>query len=632
MSKQGIFLFDKFENVIGEIPPEKMQENSQRLVLNGLITGIASVKYEIAEEVSVKEAMFYGAKDPDNENHFWMYKIVNQRKADGIITLFGIHVMFDDLKGSVVRDKRPQDATPAQGFSSLLEGTRWSVGQSTATHTASTNFYYKSVLSALYDALDVFQCEFKPRMTFQNGRITGRFIDLYDELSGDFGKWFEHGDNLLDVIAEESVESLYTAFLGRGRGEEIEDEEGDPTGSFGRKIRFINVAWSTESGHPVDKPLGQDYVEIPWATEKYGYPDGSPRIAVVDFDDIEDQAELLQATYDYALDNCRPRLQLKSKALEQGMIEIGETVAIIRPDLDIRYKTRVYQVDRDFLSASLKDFELGDRIRTGEAARVNAERKAQKKKDQEIISLINQAIVNAETVYYNRDAYTYDLKADNEYGWPAGLYSFDRPIDQDPTTVTYYGSGLILMANEKNVDGSWKWNTAIENGQIVGSSVLAGSITANKLSADVGQSLDISSNAAIVNLVTNEILQSSLDSSTQDVMINMMTQLTQTSEGWEFLFGQLQTDLTGQIEGTGSRVSEIEMWVRIVDGKLILGQSDNELVLTVQNDRIMFEQGGQEVAYFSNSKLFVYDIEAINSLTIGNFRWVPRANGNLSLM
>lgn len=132
--------------------------------------------------------------------------------------------------------------------------------------------------------------------------------------------------------------------------------------------------------------------------------------------------------------------------------------------------------------------------------------------------------------------------------------------------------------------------------------------------------------------VTNEILQSTLDQATQDIMVNTMTQLTQTAQGWEFLFGQLQVDLTGQIDGTGIRISEIEKWVRIVDGKLILGQSDSEVTLTVRNNRVYFEQGGQEVAYFSNSKLYVYDIEAINSLTIGNFRWVPRSNGNLSLV
>ena len=41
--------------------------------------------------------------------------------------------------------------------------------------------------------------------------------------------------------------------------------------------------------------------------------------------------------------------------------------------------------------------------------------------------------------YWNEDGYNYELKADNEYGLPAGYYSFDRPIDQSPYQSGVYG-------------------------------------------------------------------------------------------------------------------------------------------------------------------------------------------------
>ena len=41
-------------------------------------------------------------------------------------------------------------------------------------------------------------------------------------------------------------------------------------------------------------------------------------------------------------------------------------------------------------------------------------------------------------------------------------------------------------------------------------------------------------------------------------------------------------------------------------------------------------QGGYEVAYLSNSKLYVTYANILNSLQIGNFAFVPRSSGNLS--
>ena len=41
-------------------------------------------------------------------------------------------------------------------------------------------------------------------------------------------------------------------------------------------------------------------------------------------------------------------------------------------------------------------------------------------------------------------------------------------------------------------------------------------------------------------------------------------------------------------------------------------------------------QNESEVAYVSNGKLYITDGEFTNSLTVGNFAYLPRTNGNLS--
>ncbi|WP_333671953.1 hypothetical protein, partial [Holdemanella porci] len=55
----------------------------------------------------------------------------------------------------------------------------------------------------------------------------------------------------------------------------------------------------------------------------------------------------------------------------------------------------------------------------------------------------------------------------------------------------------------------------------------------------------------------------------------------------------------------------------------------NPIQLIEKNDRLSFVQGGAEVAYFSNNKLYVNDGQFNSTLRIGNFEFSPRPNGSL---
>ena len=82
--------------------------------------------------------------------------------------------------------------------------------------------------------------------------------------------------------------------------------------------------------------------------------------------------------------------------------------------------------------------------------------------------------------------------------------------------------------------------------------------------------------------------------------------------------------------GADSKFQEIRKYIHFVDGNIVLGETGNELTLKVENDKISFLESGVEVAYFSNQKLYVKDGEYLDSLQVGKFAFIPRANGNLS--
>ena len=112
------------------------------------------------------------------------------------------------------------------------------------------------------------------------------------------------------------------------------------------------------------------------------------------------------------------------------------------------------------------------------------------------------------------------------------------------------------------------------------------------------------------------------------------TQMTQLANSFEFLFTTLEEKVTENDAEARKQFAEQKKFIRFVDGNIILGQagSNNTLELKIQKDRISFFDAGAEVAYFSNQKLTVKDGHFLNSLRIGNFGFLPRDNGNLSIV
>lgn len=108
------------------------------------------------------------------------------------------------------------------------------------------------------------------------------------------------------------------------------------------------------------------------------------------------------------------------------------------------------------------------------------------------------------------------------------------------------------------------------------------------------------------------------------------TELTQVKDSFSFKFTTIEELITDLGNDTTTQFNEIIKYIRFEDGNIILGQVGNELILKIAHNRISFLQSGVEVAYMSNSKLYITDAEILSSLRIGNYAYTPRSNGNLS--
>ena len=121
----------------------------------------------------------------------------------------------------------------------------------------------------------------------------------------------------------------------------------------------------------MDKPVGQDYVEIPEATQKYGWLDENgqchPRIAKFEFPDEQNVNKLLKETYDKLLSLSQPQIIVETTVAKIGQrVNLGDevTVVIYEP-YKLTYKARVIKVeenpDNDSLSAVTVGFTSVER-------------------------------------------------------------------------------------------------------------------------------------------------------------------------------------------------------------------------------------------------------------------------------
>lgn len=308
--------------------------------------------------------IFYALIPTDDSTNYLMFKLNDESIENDRITYTGIDAAYDELRGyAYIKEIRPVNRTAKEILQLILEDTRWEVGYIDSSTPTNTFFYYQSVLECIQQVVQLFNVELTFTYSFntKTQEITARNVNVYKQQGRRTGKRFEYGSNLLTVTREEDSQDIVTALVGRGKGEEkLDDDTGEATGGYGRRINFKDVVWSKANGDPTDKPAGQEYVENKEATKIFGYDDGTPRTGIVVFEDIEDPAELLKATWDSLLSSCRPKVCFKASVTDVGDLRLGDTIAIIRHDLGIEYFTRVFKVVRDLKNEQNNTVEMGD--------------------------------------------------------------------------------------------------------------------------------------------------------------------------------------------------------------------------------------------------------------------------------
>ena len=132
------------------------------------------------------------------------------------------------------------------------------------------------------------------------------------------------------------------------------------------------------------------------------------------------------------------------------------------------------------------------------------------------------------------------------------------------------------------------------------------------------------------NALRTEIWEKYYDKENLDSQFGeISTKLDQTKNSVNIEFTNFKTDFEASKKQNIASFNEIHKYIRFIDGNIYIGVEGNPIQLIEKNDRLSFVQGGAEVAYFSNNKLYVNDGQFNSTLRIGNFEFSPRPNGSL---
>lgn len=143
------------------------------------------------------------------------------------------------------------------------------------------------------------------------------------------------------------------------------------------------------------------------------------------------------------------------------------------------------------------------------------------------------------------------------------------------------------------------------------------------------------------NEITSKVSETYVSNSAFEHYQNTVsTQFTQTKNDFIWSINQSVTDakneMSGQIDSVNGRVDglkqttdNVNSYMRFDNEGLTLGKSDSAFKTKITNEEWSIQKNGAKVTYINDQTMYITDGQFTQSLKIGVFGFVPRANGSL---
>lgn len=238
---------------------------------------------------------------------------------------------------------------------------------------------------------------------------------------------------------------------------------------------------------------------------------------------------------------------------------------------------------------------------------------------------------------------------------PPSASSGDIWFKKEGTETAMYryeaGAWVRVLGTDDEIDAGRLTTGTLDAAQVNVINIDAGNITAGKVGANF---LEVGANTTYIDgdtattigthlgVLENEIVseigaevrrfEENLEGLTAE-MASVSSSVSQRFDAWEVTFREQDLDpLYDALDAQGNRIREIEGSVRVTIDGIEISKSLSDFVLALEADKLAFRQAGKDLAWMTGSKFLITDGEILNSLAIGSFNFVPRSNGNLSIV
>lgn len=448
-----IYLFDKTQTLTGVI-----DEHTETLsaTLEMKINEASTLDFALPLDDDLAEKMagvkYIGVPSPNSADKIVFLRLMTINDETDRVEYMAKELAYQELSSKgYIEDKRPVESDAQTLMNIALEGSGYKLGVVNVPGKVKTNFYYTDHLSAISNVVELLGGEIYFYVSITGSKITGRYMDYVAEQGTNTSKTFADGSNLITVERKRDMSSVYTAILPRGKGERTSSGVNDTPDGYGRRINIAGITWSKANGKPLDKKAGDKILVDPDATAEYGNADGTPRLLLKTYDDIEDANILINKAYMDLMTMTKPAVQYSATVANVGDMQLGDTIVIMHSKRSMSYRTRVFHITYDLIDNTKTVAEFGNDL----------------SKDS-ITNQINSISSNGATI---SDQVQWNISNgghnNTSYGAqePANPRKGDVWFKQLPNgnTEEYYFDGTVWVLGSKT-DQQWQENQAIAQG------------------------------------------------------------------------------------------------------------------------------------------------------------------------
>lgn len=590
---------------------EGMLKNTLEMVVQGNHADsplVCSGNYLVFKDYDLKWQMYEIKQEDDIHENGEILKRVYAEHA------------YYELLDDVITDLGVVDNSATMAMQKALTGSDWELKTVEPTTTGTVSFYYISRLEALQKVVEKFGGVLAFEVEFANGVISHKYVSLLNRLGKETGKQFSYDKDITRIRRTTDSYNIITACYGRGKGVEV-GETSDGNTTYGRRLDLSDAVWTTPT-NPVNKPLGQLYLENPTALANWGRDGGTKHKFGVYVDDEEtDINALMEKTWAYLQEHSVPKVTYEMDVItlerlsgyEHEAVRMGDTIVAIDSGFSppLKIQADIIKIKRDYLNPENDQITCGNYRKTFYDENMDISQKVDRLTGKEgaydiagqvtdggvVKTSVLEGTIETLQNMINAGGGSVTITDDN------GIMIVDNPAN--PTNAMKLTSGGFSIANTKLPSGEWEWRTFGTGEGFTADLITVGTINAGLIKTGV---INAGNGISWIDMNTGFFKLGGMEFDANGFKITLSGGNT-----LESAINKAQTDANT----ANTNLNDMKNYLNFSGSGLLLGAIGSSLKVNITNAELQFLNGINKIAWISGEAMMIENANIQKKLIVG---------------